>query len=210
MLAGLREVLRAELDAKHIARETALRCSRDSIRASANAIRAIHRGEFTDAARLIDESGRLVRAARDATEEHGDVRYAGFVADAEKEHAEAQLTAALVRGEGAPTPGAIGVGAVAWLNGLGEVVGELRRELLDRLRREDLAGAELAMAQMDEIYELLVSIDYPDAMTGGLRRTTDAARGIIERSRSDLTTGVVAARLAAHLDRAIATRQPET
>lgn len=186
---------------KNAAREEALRAARDSIRASANAIRAVHRGEMDEAARLLAESGRLLGRAHAATAEHLDIRHAGFVSDAEKEHAEAALTTAFVQERPLPSAGDLNVGTAAYLNGLGEVVGELRRELLDRLRRGDVVRAELAMTQMDDIYELLVTVDYPDAMTGGLRRTTDAARAIVERSRSDLTTTIVQQRLIERLDR---------
>jgi translin len=128
------------------------------------------------------------------------VAYAGFLHDAEKEYAEAVLTSALVAG--APLPGHtdLGVEPQAWLNGLAEAASELRRHLLDRLREGDARMAEDLLAAMDDVYEQLVGIDYPDAVTGGLRRTADALRAVLERTRSDLTTTLLQFRLQAAIE----------
>lgn len=107
--------------------------------------------------------------------------------DAQKEYVEATATLSLVRGEPMPAPGELGVAAAPFLNGLAEAVGELRRYVLDLLRRGEVARCEPILQTMDDIYSLLVTIDYPDALTGGLRRTTDATRAILERTRGDLT-----------------------
>jgi translin len=115
------------------------------------------------------------------------VLYAGFVQDAQKEYAEARLTYALVRGLPLAGPEELEVTWPAYLNGLGEAVGELRRYTLDKLRRGDLERGEGLIQAMDDIYDLLVTIDYPDSMTGGLRRTTDLVRGVLEKTRGDLT-----------------------
>ncbi|HSM01342.1 MAG TPA: haloacid dehalogenase [Acidimicrobiia bacterium] len=183
------------LDDKFRARERGLADARKVIRASANAIRALHRGEDDDAARLMDEAGSLLSGAAGVLADHPDVLHAGFFHDAAKEYAEARLTAALGAGEALPLPADLGVEVPAYLNGLGEAVGEMRRRMLDLLRAGDLAGAERILEAMDSVVELLASLDYPDGMTGGLRRTTDVARSLVERSRSDLTTTVVQERL---------------
>ena len=143
--------------------------------------------------------------AQDAVGPHPAVAYAGFLHDAEKEFAEAVLTAALVTGDALPDPVSVGVGAPAWLNGLAEAASELRRAVLDRLRAGQLAEAERLMCSMDDVYDLLVTIDFPDALTSGLRRTTDALRAVLERTRSDLTLTVVQSRLHAALE---ARREP--
>ena len=127
--------------------------------------------------------------------EHGDIRYAGFVDDAAKEYAEARLTYALALGRELPLPAELGVGVPPYLNGLGEAVGELRRRMLDLLRAERMEEAEATLDAMEAIQGLLASLDYPDGMTGGLRRTTDVARALIERSRADLTSTIVQERL---------------
>lgn len=173
--------------AKHRAREQALPLSREAIRHSANAIRAIHRHEDVAARAQLAQAQAKTAAARAALSEHPDILYAGFVHDAQKEYAEASLTIALIGGDSLPDPTDLGVEDAAYLNGLGETVGELRRYLLDSLRRGDIDACERLLQVMDDLYSLLVTIDYPDAITGGLRRTTDVARGILEKTRGDLT-----------------------
>ncbi len=201
-LTGLSVSMRAELDAVNGAREVALAACRRSIRASGSSIRAVHRLEVQRAAVLAEESGSALRAAQIAVQPHPAVGFAGFIHDAEKEYAEAVLTAALVAGEALPGPAELAVGIPAWLNGLAEAASELRRHLLDRLREGKLALAERLLGDMEDVYDLLVTIDYPDAVTAGLRRTADALRAVLERTRSDLTTSILQARLqAAIVDR---------
>ena len=179
------------LTAKNVARERALSASRSVIRLSANSIRAAHRGEFDRAGELLDEAAGVRDEAVAALEGHGDIYHAGFLHDAQKEYAEARTTLALVSGGTIPTPQSLGVEYPAYLNGIAEAVGELRRMLLDRLRRGEYDGCEAILGAMDDIYSVLVTIDFPDAMTGGLRRTTDQTRGILERTRGDLTMAIV-------------------
>jgi len=143
---------------------------------------------MADARRLLDD-------AVDALDAHPSIRWAGFVHDAQKEYAEAVLTAAAIGSAQFPSPDAVGVTDVAWLHGIAESVGELRRYCLDRLRRGDIDAAERTLATMDELYSVLVRIDFPDAMTAGLRRATDASRGVLERTRADLSVAVVQHRL---------------
>jgi translin len=205
-VSGLEDVeaaARADLDGKFAAREVALSSSRTLIRTSANAIRALHRGELERAEELMAEGAELLAKARAAAHDHPSVLHAGFVSDAAKEYAEARCTAALSQGKRLPLPAEIGVEAAPYLNGLGEAVGEMRRRLLDLLRQGEIDAAEDTLAAMVEVLDLLASLDYPDGMTGGLRRTTDVARALIERSRADLTTTVVQERLRADLQKHI-------
>jgi translin len=189
-LEPIMEEIRAVFADKHAARERALPLCREALRHSANAIRAVHRGEFDGAQELIDRARRLLDEARSAVREHPDIYHAGFVHDAQKEYAEACVTLAVIAGRPLPTPGDLQIELPAYLNGMGEAVGELRRHLLDRLRGGDVDHCEGILAAMDDVYGVLVTMDYPDAMTGGLRRTTDATRGILERTRGDLTLSV--------------------
>lgn len=176
------------LSAKDEARENTLRLCREVIRYSANAIRAVHRQEEPKAEQLLGSAHTsLQKLSRDVPEEHNDLLHAGFVHDAQKEFAEASATLAIVTGKSLPDPDILGVSYPAYLNGLGEAVGELRRYLLDSLRRNDLSRCEELLAIMDDIYSVLVTMDFPDAITHGLRRTTDSVRGILERTRGDLT-----------------------
>ena len=183
------------LATKFTAREKALPKSRAAIRLCANAIRAAHRGEFAQSDKLLTEAGGLLRNMALDLREHQDIFYAGFVADAQKEYTEAALTSALMQRQPPPTPDVLGVEWAPYLNGLGEAVGELRRYILDRMRQGRLEGCEELLADMDEIYSQLITLDYPDAITGNLRRTTDAVRGILEKTRGDLTLAVSQERL---------------
>jgi translin len=183
------------LATKHAARERALPKSRAAIRLCANAIRAAHRNEFDQANRQIAEAGGLLRDMALDLGQHLDIFYAGFVADAQKEYAEAALTCALIQRQPLPTAETLGVEWAPFLNGLGEAAGELRRYVLDRMRLGKLNGCEELLADMDEIYNLLITLDFPDAITGNLRRTTDSVRGILEKTRGDLTIGMSQARL---------------
>jgi translin len=196
--AGVRA--REVLAAKHAAREAGLRESRAAIQAAAASIRAVHRGEFDAAAELADRSDAAVRAAEAALADHPDIRYAGFLHDAKKEYAEARLTAAFVQGAPVPLPDDLGVEVPAYLNGMAEAASELRRRLLDLLRRGEVEPCERLLETMDDVYGVLVTIDYPDAVTSGLRRTTDALRAVLERTRGDLTNALVQERVRRAVD----------
>ena len=198
-LLALCEPLLAELDAAHAARERALAACRRTIRACGSAIRAVHRGQADAAEQHVAEAAGALREAQEALGPHPRVAHAGFLHDAEKEYAEARLTAALVGGLPLPGPGDAGVGVAAWLCGLAEAASELRRQLLDRIRDGELAGGEELLDAMEDVYDVLVTVDYPDAITGGLRRATDSLRAVLERSRSDVTTTVIQSRLHAAL-----------
>jgi len=169
------------------AREKGLRLSRDSIRYSANAIRAVHRGEYNQARELISSSRTCVEDMSRTLAQHPALLHGGFVHNAQKEYAEACITLALVSGETLPDPDELGISYAAYLNGLGEAAGELRRHLLDTLRDGHIDRCEEILQSMDDIYSLLVTIDFHDALTGGLRRTTDMVRGVLERTRGDFT-----------------------
>jgi translin len=199
-LSRIESDVRNELDTKYAARELTLRNSRPIIQKSANAIRALHRGETELARQLMDEVKGLIAEAEAGLDGHWDIYHAGFFYDAVKEYAEAELTAALLAHEPLPSPSDLGLHAVPYLKGLGEAVGEQRRRLLDQLRRGDLDGAEATFGDMEIVHDLLTSLDYPDGMTSGLRRTTDVARALIERSRADLTTTIVQERLRSQLE----------
>jgi len=182
--------IRKAFDAKDEAREKGLTLSREVIRNSANAIRAIHRGEFGPARKLLRQNAAMIKQIDHALGAHPDIFYAGFVQDAQKEHAEALITLALIRGDTLPDPDKIGVGYAPYLGGLAEAVGELRRHILDRVRREDSSWGEEMLAAMDDIYYQLVSFDYPAAISGNLKRTTDVTRSILEKTRGDLTNAL--------------------
>jgi translin len=203
-LTEITESARQALDQSNAAREETLALSREIIRTSANTIRAVHRGEFVTAAALLEQAraaaARLHERVRDKPALYG----AGYVHDCQKELAEAALTLALVKGDPVPGPAELGVEFPAFLNGMGETVGELRRHVLDVIRGGDLDRGEAILRKMDDIYSALVTFDYPDALTGGLRRTTDAVRGILEKTRGDLTTSLRQDQLREAVGRALA------
>jgi translin len=199
-LLALSDPVRVRFVARHEARETALAASRDAIRAAANAIRAVHRAELDRADALITDARGHLALAVGASSPFPEVLHAGFVPDAAKEVAEAVLTRAACAAAPLPGPEAVGVDDASWLHGLAETVGELRRSCLDRVREGDLAAAEARLDTMQEILAALVTIDAPDGLTRGLRRATDAARAITERTRGDLTTAAGQRDLRAALD----------
>lgn len=195
------EGVRERFASKNAAREKALPLCRDAIRFSANAIRAVHRHEFEKARELAGKAGEQLRIAKESLVDHADIYYAGFVHDSQKEFAEASITLAMVEGGRLPTPTDLDVEHAAYLNGMGEAIGELRRHLLDTLRTGDIASCEQWLTAMDEMFGIMVTVDYPDAMTGGLRRTTDNVRGILERTRGDYTMSLQQKRLEEKIDR---------
>ena len=151
------------------------------------------------------EADSSLRRAQQALAPYPRLAAAGFLHDAEKELAEARLTTALVGGQPVPGPDELGVGVAAWLNGLAEAASELRRHLLDRLREGSTERAEELLDVMVDVYDTLVTIEYPDAITGGLRRATDALRAVVERSRADVTTTVLQVALARTIESSLGT-----
>ena len=186
-LDSIAEQIRLRFAAKDAAREKVLPLCREVIRYSSRAIRAIHRQEFAPARELLQSARDLLDQVEQAVAEYNDLSNSGFVKDAQKEFAEGSITLALVTGKSPPGPDELRVDSAAYLNGLGEAVGELRRYLLDSMRKGDLSRGEELLSAMDDVYNVLVTMDFPDAITGGLRRTTDMVRGVLERTRSDLT-----------------------
>lgn len=199
---GLSEISAAalsRLEAKNAARERALSVSRSAVRECANAIRAIHRGEFETASARLDGVASQLQELKQTLGEYPDIYWAGYLQDAHKEYAEGRITLALVGHSPAPNFGELGVDVAPYLNGLGEAVGELRRRALDIIRHGEAEEAEYLLQAMEDVYNILVTVDYPDALTAGLRRTTDNVRGILERTRGDLTVALRQQRLEAAL-----------
>jgi translin len=176
-------------------RDRALAEGRQITRLAANSVRATHRGEIEEASRLFAEAHARMRVLTAELAPYPGIYWAGYVQDAMKEAAEAAITLAIVADQPLPTPVELGVEDAAYLNAMAEAASELRRQTLDRLRQNDLPRAEHLLAAMDEIYAALVTVDFPDAITGGLRRTTDALRAVLERTRGDVTMAVTQGRV---------------
>jgi translin len=200
-LDPIAEQLRQSLAAIDAARERALPLCREVIRYSSHAIRAVHRHEFTQAEELLGSARGLLDQAQQAVSACGELSHAGFIRDAQKELAEGSIILALAADRPLPSPGDLDIDAAAYLNGLGEAVGELRRYLLDDMRRGDLSRGEGLLGAMDDMYNILITMDFPDPITGGLRRTTDMVRGVLERTRSDLTLVIRQQELEKRLDK---------
>lgn len=179
--------LRGELDGRHKVREGALQKCRLIIQTSSKCIRHIHRRQFDAAEKLLTDAKQLSIAARTEMEGYPTVRYASYLQDAEKEMVEAAAVMAIVRQSPLPSSDDLGVDPVSYLNGMGEAASECRRYVLDDMRSGSMTDASRMLSQMESIYDELITLDYPDSLTGGLRRTCDALRAVIERTRSDLT-----------------------
>jgi len=200
-LDELSEGFRRRFDEKMAARERALPAARRAIRCCANAIRAIHRQEMDEAHRLMDEARAAIDEGAEAVRDHPDLGFAGYLQDAQKEYAEARITEAVVTGGPLPGPEELGVEDAAYLNGMAEAIGESRRHILDLLRKGEVDRGEAVLEMMNDMYYLLVSMDYPDAITLNLRRSTDVARSLIEKTRGDLSVALVQRDLRDALDR---------
>ena len=192
MMSNLAEIcdsIRADLEERNAARDRALVLSRQLVRHCSEAIRAIHRREWAGANAKLEQVKSGAVELKSVVSEYPDLYHTGYTQDALKEVAEAFITCALIRGQ--PLPGAdeLDIESATYLKGLGEAATELRRFILDILRREDghSAEAESLLNAMDAIYDQLVTFDFPDALTHGLRRQTDIVRGVLERTRGDLT-----------------------
>lgn len=181
------ERVRQSFEARTAARDQALAQARTLTRHCANAIRAVHREEYDLAQQHLAEAGKLAAGLHANLTPFPDLYYSGYTQDALKEYAEANCTYALVRGGDLPTPESLDVEHATFMQGLAEAAGELRRRCMDLLRHGHSLEAERLLGCMDDIYSVLVTLDYPDAVTGGLRRLTDIVRGVTERTRGDMT-----------------------
>ena len=200
-LDEISDAIRVRFDGRMEARERALPAARRAIRTCANAIRAIHRSEWDEASRLMEEARSALDEGMQAVRDHPEIRFAGYLQDAQKEYAEARITEAVVRGaDRLPTPEEVGVEDAPYLNGVAEAIGEARRHILDLLRHGHVDRGESILSAMDDMYYVLVSMDYPDAITMNLRRSTDVARSLIEKTRGDLSVAIVQRQLRDALD----------
>jgi len=186
-LENIAEQIRQDFEVRTELRDEALKQTRQLTRACSLAIRAVHRDDFEIMEEYLAEAQSLADNIRENLKDHPDLRYAGYTQDSLKEYVEANVTCALVQNQALQTPDEIGVEYATYLNGLAEVVGELRRRILDILRSGYSQEAERLLNHMDDIYSILVTMDYPDAVTHGLRRQTDLARNLVEKTRGDIT-----------------------
>ena len=200
-LGEIADEILAELSLQDRFREEALTLSRRIIRSAALTIRATHRAEFGDAAAILAAARQDLERLAEIVRSCPNFTAIGYVSDAQKEYAEACITYALLHGEPLPHPAELQVPVAPYLNALGETAGELRRAILDSLRQGCLDPCEARLQVMQQIYDFLTTVDYPDALTGGLRRTTDALRRILENTRADLTTAQRQQTLQAALER---------
>jgi translin len=189
-LQAIIDQINQNLEVKNAVRDRTLNRSRELIRHCANSIRATHRGHDAQAQALLATARQAARDMLAETCQYPDIECAGYTQDALKELAEAYLTRAVIQNEPLPSPAELEVEYPAYLNGLAEAAGELRRFALDALRRGQVDQAERILGNMDDIYSMLITVDFPSALTGGLRRSTDMVRGVLERTRGDVTTAV--------------------
>ncbi len=178
------------MEKTHAARELGLHASRKAVQLSSQAIRAAPRGEYDAARALSRAAGSGLAEAAGKIVSQPLMRYSGFMHDGEKEYAESALVVAFVSGSRIPGAGDLGIGHAAYLNGLAEAASELRRSALDAIRRGDPARADELLGLMDEAMGVVETVDFPEAVTSGLRRTTDALRSVVERTRGDVTAAL--------------------
>ena len=200
-LEKIAEEIHKTFDAQTALRDQALARARMLTRSCALAIRAVHRDETDVMQSHLDEARRLAEAMHTELAEYPAIYFAGYTQDSLKEFAEASISCALIRHESLPTPEQLNLPPQTYLNGLAEAVGEMRRRCLDMLRQDHSAEAERLLGLMDDIFSVLVTMDYPDAITNGLRRQTDVIRAIIERTRGDLTFSLRGEKLERSLSR---------
>ena len=191
-LDTLSEMIQAEFEQTSTARDQR---SRALISLCARAIRAIHREEWETADSLIAQALTAANTLVEGVHQYPALYFAGYTQDAMKEFVEANLTYALIRNKSLPSPEALGVESNTWLNGLAEAATELRRRILDIIRHGHSDEAERLLDHMDQIYSILVTFDFNDSITGGLRRRTDTVRAVLERTRGDVTTSLRQAQL---------------
>lgn len=189
-LSGIVDDIREQLTTITQLRDDTLKVSRLLIRSCAHCIRAIHRHEWEKAKTLLDEARAQAQEMLTPIAQHPELYHTGYTQDALKELVEASLVYALVKQEEMPTPQELGVTGPTYLKGMSEAATEMRRFVLDLMRRNQVAEAEPYLDFMDEVYTLLITVDFPDAVTMGLRRQTDVLRGVLERTRGDLTLGL--------------------
>lgn len=186
-IRDIADELRSALDETNSVREEAIKLSRETIRLSANSIRASHRGDYDDACELKEKARTKVLETKELLKNNGEVYYTGYVQDAQKEYTESELTYAIIRELPFPKRCELGVEAPAYLNGIAEAIGETRRHTLDLVRAGDMERAQRALNIMDEVFYVLITFDYPDAVTCGIRRQTDMVRGVLEKTRGEIT-----------------------
>jgi translin len=189
-LEGIGAGIISFLEQKNEARDAALQLSRTIIRSCAVAIKSVHRNQAAEASEHLGEAKQKIEELKTTLSKYPDLYYAGYSQDALKEFAEASIVQSVINGAELPGPDDLQVEIAAYLGGLGEAVGELRRRLLDALRQDALDEAEQLLERMDDFYGFLVTVDFPDAITGKLRRITDVDRGIVERTRGDLVASM--------------------
>jgi translin len=186
-LEKIAELIRQNFEVRTAIRDQALKQTRQLTRACSLAIRAVHRNDLDIMEEHLSEAQILADKIRENLKDHPDLQYAGYTQDALKEYVEANITCSLIQNQALHTPEELGVEDATYLNGLAEVVGELRRRILDILRSGYSQEAERFLNHMDDIYSILVTMDFPDAITHGLRRQTDLARNLVEKTRGDVT-----------------------
>ncbi|MCB8943394.1 MAG: haloacid dehalogenase [Ardenticatenaceae bacterium] len=199
-LDELTELIQADFEAVSAVRDQAYERSRRLVSVCAKAIRAVHREEWQGAEELIAQAKTAAHTLAADTQPYPAIYYAGYTQDALKEYVEANLTYALVRDRPLPTPQDLSAEYNTWLNGLAEAATELRRRILDIIRHGHSDEAERLLDVMDQIYSTLVTFDFNDSITGGLRRRTDTVRAVLERTRGDVTTSIRQAELEAALE----------
>lgn len=175
-------------------REDILKISREIVRHCSIAIKSIHRKEFDVYRDKIKEIKSNHENLLTFVKKH-PMLFSGYIKTPEQEYMEAVCLYAIINDQELPSPTDYNVDSVNYLLGLADVIGELRRHILDKIRRDEIDDLEKVLDTMSEIYSHLFAIDYPKGITQDLRRKTDVARGIIEKTRGDISLSLQINRL---------------
>ena len=173
------------IDDKDSIRETSLKYARTVIIHCRKAIQLIHQHKMQQAEELIKKASATLAELYDVTKDHADLSKAGYVENAAQEFVEAQCFYNILHHEALPDPDAIQTTYTAYLMGLCDVVGELRRKALDMVLAGEQKDAQQYLVIMEDIYAAILRFDYPSSLIP-IKRKQDIARNLIEKTRGEL------------------------
>jgi translin len=175
-----------ELRLRDKALDTVMARARRARILSKQAILKLHTDEKSEAKKRLEEASSLIVKMNEIIKKNPELARFDQVSAAKEEYSEASIIMSLMKSGEFPDPTELGVPITSYLLGLGDVPGELRRQALDALRVGNMETAEARLSMMEEIYLSLMTMEEAPLLKG-LRRKMDITRGVIERTRSEVT-----------------------